>query len=48
MSLRTLRYGLLQTTSHLAIANYFYCVRKYPKSWDELQGTNEVRVGTWS
>lgn len=48
MKIRTLRYGLLLTVSHLAIANYFQCVRKYPKSWDELQGTNEMRVGAWS
>ncbi len=48
MSLWTLRYGLMRTVSHLAIANHFQCVRKYPKSWDELQGTNEMRVGAWS
>lgn len=48
MNLWTLRYGLLRTVSHLAFGNYFYCVRKYPKSWDGLQGTNEMHVGTWS
>lgn len=47
MTIRTLRYGLMLTVSHLAFGNYFQCVRKYPKSWD-VQATHTMRVGAWS
>ena len=45
---KAFRFGLMGTVSHLAFGNYFQSVKRYPKSWDDLQGTHEMRVGAWS
>lgn len=48
MTLAIFRHGLLRTTSHIAMGNYFMSARRYPRGWDDLQGTHLMQVGKWA